>query len=97
MRDKAYNTASKTSAIVLGVSGFLAPALILYMPYLSVLMLIVFIFDLGFYVSLAFFGKSEHDSYMAGKIDGMALNDRLLECDDIIRGVGHRPIRPVWK
>lgn len=97
MRDKAYNAAFKTSAIVLGVSGFLIPVFILYMPYLSVLMAVVFIFDLGFYVSLALFGKSEHDSYMAGKIDGMNLNDRLLECDDIIRSVGHRPIRPVWK
>lgn len=100
MRDKAYYAAFKTCGIVLGVSGFLMPVFVPDMPALSALMLLVFVFDLGFIVSLALFGKSEHDSYMAGKIDGMKINDRMLKYDDIIRKahqMEHPPIRPVWK
>ena len=100
MRDKAYNAAFKTCGIVLGVSGFLMPVFVLDIPALSAFMLLVFVFDLGFTISLTFFGKSEHDSYMAGKLDGMEINDRLLEYDDIIRMAHkreHPPIRPVRK
>ena len=100
MRDKAYNAALNTCSIVLGVSGFLMPVFVPYMPALSAFMLLAFVFDLGFIVSLTLFGKSEHDSYMAGKLDGMEINDRLREYDDIIRMAHqreHPPIRPVWK
>ena len=100
MRDKAYNAALTTCGIVLGVSGFFMPVFVLHMPALSAFMLLVFVFDLGFIISLTFFGKSEYDSYMAGKLDGMEINDRLHEYDDIIRMAhqrGHPPIRPVRK